>query len=149
MKLTTNLKNSLPLLSIQDTFEFTKNLDLALRSVDIQKLKDAFIKGNLLSHIEAKDFLLQGDNTFKKYHNPEEGVQLISVADRNTKCSACTFGKTVRAYDVKFKKKESFIYIIYTSSFAINLKIINGELYDYAWCNFFLNKKEMEDFIKI
>jgi hypothetical protein len=133
------------ILSAQDTFEFTKNLDIALRTVDIKKLKEAFEKSSLLSHPETKDFLSQGTATFKRFNNLEEKIELLNVEDRNTKCSGCNLGKTVKAYDVKYKKQESVISVVYTSSFAVNLEITNGGLYDFAWCNFYLNKEEYKE----
>lgn len=145
MKQATHPKTNTPILSLLDTFEFTKDLDLALRAVDFKKLKDVFVKANLLNHPETDDFLLQGERTFKKFKNPEEKITLLSVEDRNTKCSACSLGKTVRAYDIQFRKQESVIFVEYTSSFALNLEIINGELYDFSWCNFYLNKEEMKE----
>lgn len=133
-----------PILSALDTFEFTKNLDVALRTVDIKKLIETFEKSNLLNHPETRDFLSQGTDTFKRFNNLEEKIELLNVEDRNTKCSACSLGKSVRAYDVKYKK-QGFISVVYSSSFAINLELINGELYDFAWCNFYLNKSEMAE----
>lgn len=135
-------KTKPPILSVLDTFEFTKSLDVALRTVDIKKLKETFEKSNLLNHPETRDFLLQGTDIFKRFNNLEEKIELLNVEDRNTKCSACSLGKSVRAYDVKYKK-QGFISVVYLSSFAINLGLINGELYDFAWCNFYLNKSEM------
>ncbi|MFH6947320.1 hypothetical protein ACHRV6_02410 [Flavobacterium sp. FlaQc-51] len=148
MKETLYSKISTPILSVVDTFEFTKNLDVALRSVDIKKLKETFEKSSLLNHPEVEDFLLQGSITFKRFNNLDEKIELLSVEDINTKCSACSLGKTVRAYHVKYKKQGVFS-VVYSSSFAINLDLINGELYDFAWCNFYLNKEEMSQFTRI
>lgn len=142
MEQVTSLKKGTPILSILQTFEFTKDLDSALRTIDIKKLKETFAEASLVNHPETKDFLEQGVNTFKRFNNPEEGITLLNVEDRNTKCSACSLGKTVRAYDIQYRKQESFILVEYNSSFAVNLEIINGELYDFSWCNFFLNKEE-------
>lgn len=135
-------KISTPILSAGDTLEFTKKLDIALRSADIKKLNETFEKSSLLNHPETRNFLSQGTDTFKRFNNLEEKIELLSVKDRNTKCSACSLGKTVQAYDVKYKK-QGFISVVYSSSFAINLELINGELYDFGWCNFYLNKSEM------
>ena len=85
---------------------------------------------------------------FKKNNNLEEGCELINVETRYTICSACYLGKAVRAYDVKYKK-QGFVSVIYSSSFAINLDIIDGELHSYSWCNFFLTKEEMVEIVKI
>lgn len=148
MKEAVYCKTNPSILSVLDTFEFTKNLDVALRNVDIKKLKETFEKSGILNHPETKDFLLQGIATFKRFNNQEERIEMLNVEDRNTKCSACSLGKTVRAYDVKYKK-HGFISVVYLSSFAINLELINGELYDFGWCNFYLNKSEMAELIGI
>jgi transcription elongation GreA/GreB family factor len=137
------------ILSAQDTFEFTKNLDVALRTVDIKKLKEAFEKSSLLSHPETKDFLSQGTATFKRFNNLEERIELLNVEDRSTRCSACNLGKTVRAYDIQYRKQESTIFVEYKSSYAVNLEIVNSELYDFSWCNFYLNKQEMKELTEI
>jgi hypothetical protein len=145
MEQVTSLKKGIPILSILQTFEFTKKLDSALRTVDIKKLKETFAEASLLNHPETKDFIEQGVNTFKTFNNPEEGITLLNVQDRNTKCSACSLGKTVRAYDIRYRKQESVISVEYNSGFAVNLEIINGELYDFSWCNFYLSKEEMKE----
>lgn len=142
MTQTISTANKTPILSILETFEFTKNLDLALRTVDIKKLKETFAEASLLNHPETKDFLEQGENMFKGFNNLAEEIELLEVKDRTTKCSGCTLGKTVRAYDIRYIKQESIISVEYTSSFAVNLEITNGELYDFSWCNFYLNKDE-------
>ena len=149
MTQTISTENRIPILGILDTFEFTKNLDSALRTVDIKKLKETFAEASLLNHPETKDFLEQGVNTFKTFNNPEVSIKLLSVEDRNTKCSGCTLGKTVRAYDIRYRKQESVISVEYMASFAVNLEIINGELYDFSWCNFYLSKEEMKELSEI
>lgn len=141
-------KTNTPILSAQNTFEFTKKLDAALRTADIKKLKETFEKSNLLNHPETRDFLSQGADIFKMVNNLEEKIELLNVEDRNTKCSACSLGKVVRAYDVKYKK-HGFISVVYSLSFGINLELINGELYDFAWCNFYLNKSEIAELTRI
>jgi hypothetical protein len=138
-------KTSIPILSILDTFEFIRDLDFALVNCDTKKLYETFKKANLLNHYETKDFLAMGNYIFNKYNNSVENIELINVQDRISKCIACSFGKTVKAYDARYKKKESSISVIYTSSFAINLEINNGELVDFGWCNAFLNKKEINE----
>lgn len=144
MRETIYIKPITPILSVLDTFEFTKNLDVALRTVDIEKLKETFEKSKLLNHPETKDFLSQGTAILKRFNNQEERIEMLNVEDRNTRCSACSFGKTVRAYDVKYKK-HGFISVVYESSFAINLELINEKLYNFSWCNFFLNKEELSE----
>jgi hypothetical protein len=148
MKVTISPNTSAPILSVLDTFEFIKKIEVALTTVDIEELQEAFEKASLLNHPETRDFLLQGTAIFKKINNLEEGYELIKVETRNTKCSACYLGKAVKAYDVKYKK-QGFISVVYSSSFAINLNLINGELYDFAWCNFFLNKEEITELTRI
>jgi hypothetical protein len=133
------------ILSLNETNQFVKEIDLACIEVDFKKLKDTFIKAKLLNHLETNDFLMQGERSFKRFNNPAEGIELLEAKDRATKCSGCTLGKTVRAYDIRYRKQESIISVEYNSSFAVNLEIIDGELVEFGWCNFFLNKEEYKE----
>ena len=60
MKITISPNTSASILSVLDTFEFIKKIEVALTTVDIEELKGAFEKASLLSHTETSDFLLQG-----------------------------------------------------------------------------------------
>lgn len=145
MEVTTNPEKNSPILSIMDTIEFMKRFDLAVKKLDLKILHKAFKDFRLDYHPETNDFLTTSKIIFAKYNNPKKNIHLIDVQKRDSKCIACSFGKKVIAYDVKFKKIESNYSVVYSSSFAINLDINLGELIDFVWCNTFLNKSEMNE----
>lgn len=148
MKETITTKSEVAILSIKDTSRFIEYLDLALKSANSIMLKLVFEKFSLISHPETKDFLALGKFIFKKYDNYDENIQIIKVEARSTYCVACSFGKTVKAYDVEYIKEDSNIFVVYNSSFAVNLDIFRGELIEFSWCNAFLSEVEVENLRK-
>lgn len=139
------------LLNVSDTNAFAKDLDVSCRSIDFEKLKKTFYKFNLQNHPDTKDFLLQGKDIFGLFNNIDKGFEVVQVDTHATRCIACEFGKAVSAYTVNYKKLKDTVLpgrIIYINSFAINLDIKNGYLYEFAWCNQFLNKDEMKELAK-
>ena len=79
------------------------------------------------------------------FENPLE-IKIKSVETFESKCIACSFGKTVKAYNLTFLKMKDenlLSRLFYQRSFAFNFEIINSELVDFGWCHAFLEKKEM------
>lgn len=139
-----------PILPFQNTQKFIKCLDSALMSVDIKKLKEVFERVELTTHSETNDFLSLGKYLFKKYTSIQQDIEIVKVEKRETRCIACSLGKAVLAYDITYKKIYSSFSVICLSSYAINLDINDkGELMEFAWCNAYLSKEEMNDFIRI
>ena len=86
----------------------------------------------------TKDFLNQGKEIFTKYNNPN--IKVITITSHQTKCVACTFGRTVKGYQIQYEKLENGLTLIMSFTFAINLDIKENRLIDFGFCNAFLNQ---------
>lgn len=65
-----------------------------------------------------------------------------------SKCILCSIGKTVRGFKIISSIKDCEN-IQFATKTAIYFDIINGELYDFGFCNGFLNKREIEELTRI
>ena len=98
-----------------------------------------------MNYDDIDDFLVQAELIFKEF-KVKSNVRSVNFHD--SKCIACSFGRTVTAYEVFYTKSEDGILsnrIVYKKRFAINTQIIDGHLADFAWCNAFLSKEEMNE----
>lgn len=136
-----NIVSNSCILSQLETIDFIEDINRNCIELDSEGLKKTLIKYNLLNHPEAHDFLLQADNMFEQF-NKNPNIKIINVAKFDTKCIACSFGKTVKGYKVEYSKRENGLNLIYNWSFGINLDIQNEILFDFAHCNAFLSDTE-------
>ncbi|RTY89645.1 hypothetical protein [Flavobacterium sp. GT3R68] len=136
-----------PLLPAIKTSEFVNELVAVCKQVDFKKLKNTFNKFKLQNHPDFIDFINQGEHNFGLFNNIDKGFEVVSTETHESKCSFCSLGKTVIGFNVNYKKnKDSRLpsRIIYANSFAVNLEIKNGYLYEFGWCNSFLSKEQMK-----
>lgn len=97
---------------------------------------------------EYKDFIYQAKREHQFWHENAMEIKINSVQSFESKCIACSFGKTVKAFNVQFLKlKDDKLpgRIVYKKNFAINFNIKDNELIDFGWCNAFLEQKEMKE----
>lgn len=132
------------LLSKNDTLNFESDLNLNCMNVDFMGLVKTFIKFNLSNHQDYKDFIQQAEEIFNLLNNEDLAIGLEKVTPFNSICIACSFGKKVNAYQVSYYKLEHNFRINYTGVYAINLKIEEGMLLEFAFCNAFLSQKEIQ-----
>ncbi len=133
------------LLSEEDTMIFENDLKTNCLNIDFWGLEKTFKTFRLSNHSDYEDFIEQAKEIFSLFNNPDLGIGFDKVASFNSRCIACSFGTKVNAYQISYFKKENSFKINYTGAFAINLKIKNGKLSEFAFCNGFLNQKEVQE----
>ncbi len=141
-----DISTKTPLLTVSQTTEFVKDIDEVCKVADLKKLKDVLSKHNFTDK-DAEDIVIRGRYVFSLFNNQEKRIRVLNSVSRFTKCVFCEFGKTVKAYDLEYEKKQGEIGVIYTSSFAISFEIENEMLMGYGFCNGYLSKKQMEELI--
>lgn len=142
------LDTKTPLLYAAQTQQFINEMDVLLRNFDfkgIVRLTKNY-QFNTIDQKELNDFIDRAESeNINWYENPLD-IKINAVEAFDTKCIACNFGKTVKAYRVVFNEMKAKIApgrIIYGRSLAIYFDTKNNELFDFGWCNAFLEKNEI------
>ena len=94
---------------------------------------------------DKDDFLSQAKVVTKVSDKYETIVK--NVISFQTKCIACSFGKTVNGYEIQSAVKDCEN-IRYDTKVALYFDITGGELYELGWCNAFLCREEVDEFNK-
>lgn len=138
-------QTSPPILTAHDTLKFLKQTDLSFRLLDAGFLSEVLENFQLHQLPEGPDFLEEAWQHlgFWETGNP---VRIEEVTSFDSRCIACSFGKTVRAYEVNYSQallaEKNSPRVHYTRSFAVNYLLDKGLLVDFAWCNGFLEKED-------
>lgn len=137
-----------PLLEAEQTNKFIDEMDILLSNLDfngIIKLSKNY-PFNAIDQEELDEFIERAEYEHKNwYENPLE-IKINSVVAFETKCIACFYGKTIKAYQAEYNQMKDENLpgrFIYNRSHAIYFEIKNNELFDFGWCNAFLDKKDM------
>lgn len=138
------------MLTAQETQLFISEMEEMCRKADFIGLIEILHKYPLkkVNQEEYKDFITQAKREHQFWHENPMEIKIISVESFESKCIACSFGKTVKAFSVEFRKMNDTKLpgrIVYQKSFALNFEIKDNELIDLGWCNAFLEKEEMND----
>jgi hypothetical protein len=138
------------MLTAQETLLFIKEVEEKCIKVNFKGLIEILYKYPLKSvnQEEYKDFISQAKKEHQFWHENAMEIKINSVQSFESKCIACSFGKTVKAFSVEFRKMNDTKLpgrIVYQKSFALNFEIKNNELIDFGWCNAFLEQKEMKE----
>ena len=138
------------LLTAQETQLFIKEMEEKCMKVDFIGLIEILNKYPLknVNQEDYKDFITQAKMEHHFWHKNHLEVKINAVQPFESKCIACSFGKTVKAFSVEFRKMNDIKLpgrIVYQKSFAINFEINNHELIDFGWCNAFLEQEEMKE----
>ncbi len=139
-------KNKTVLLNKLQTEEFLQRIDKALHSFEHIEIFKVILDFKLTSAKDIDDFLSQSRAVTKVSDKYETIV--INVSPFQTKCIACSYGKTVSGYEVRSVVKDCKN-IGFISKVAINFDIREGELYDFSWCNGFLSREEVSEINKL
>jgi len=138
------------MLNTNDTSLFISEIDELLKKFDfngIIKLSKNY-PFNAIDQEELEEFIERAEYEHKNwFENPLE-IKINSVVAFETKCIACFHGKTIKAYQAEYNQMKDEKLpgrIIYTKSISIYFEIKNNELFDFGWCNAFLEKNEMEE----
>ena len=149
----TTLETKAPLLEAEETKNFISKMEQLLKKLDFKAIID-FTKNypfNTIDQNELNDFIDRAEEENSNWYENPLCIKINSVEAFDTKCIACSFGKTVKAYRVEYNQMNDEQLpgvFIYTRSIAINFDIKNNELNDFGWCNMFLEKKDMQEINK-
>lgn len=136
------------LLTAQEAQLFIKEIEEKCMEVDFIGLIEILNKYPLknINQEDYNDFISQASKDHQFWHENAMEIKINSVQSFESKCIACSFGKTVKAFSVEFRKMNDIKLpgrIVYQKNFAINFEIKNNELIDFGWCNKFLEYHEM------
>lgn len=136
-----------------NTSKFLKELDNALRSVNLEAVTKLFKDYDIIHLESSQDFIGQLRSQFKSLE--EEGVEIIlfeKAKPRLSKCIGCSFGSTIKAFTYEYKKrhtygkrKTEYYDVVYENEFGVLLQIENNVLSDLGVCNAFLTKEECDE----
>ena len=137
------------LLTAQETQLFIKEMEKKCLKVDFIGLIEILNKYPLknFNQEDYVDFITQAKMEHQFWHENAVEIKINSVQSFESKCIACSFGKTVKAFSVEFRKMNETKLpgrIVYQKSFALNFEINNHALMDFGWCNAFLEQEEMK-----
>lgn len=134
------------LLNSEQTFKFLHRIDLALHSFDLVEITKVIFDFKLTKAPDISDFLDQAKIVTQVSDKYETTVK--SVTPFETKCIACSFGKTVYGYEIKSVSR-GFLSLIFITKTALYFDITDGQLYDFGWCNGFLSREEVNELNKL
>ena len=141
-------KPKTPLLTAELTKAFVNEIIYACRKVDSIPVIKVIHKFNLQHQDKIEDFLDGAHRILDFWKNTEQKIVITKITTHDSKCIACSFGKTVKVYSMIYQqyiKGDDGASIIYNREFAINLDIQDEMLMDFGWCNAFLKKEELEE----
>jgi hypothetical protein len=101
---------------------------------------------NAIDKNELNDFIERAETEYISWYENPLDLKINHIEAFESKCIVCFFGKTIKAYRAVYKKmkdEQLAESIIYTRSLAIYFDIKKNELFDFGWCNKFLDKNEM------
>lgn len=139
------------LLTTQDTQCIINEIASCCVNLDFMRLIEIITKYPL-KNLTPNDFIEFDAKAKEEHHFWHENPLVLEIKSVNafeSKCIACSFGKTVKAFNVQFLKlKDDKLpgRIVYKKSFAINFDIKDNEIIDIGWCNAFLEEKEIVEF---
>ena len=139
-----------PLLDEDQTKAFMNDIIVACQTVDMIPVMEVIHKYNLQHKKEIDEFIDGAHRILDYWKQDNDQIHITEVTLHESKCIACSFGKTVKVFHVLFNqliKGTAGPRIIYSKEFAINLDIQEGLLIDFGWCNAFLNKKELSNIL--
>ena len=144
----TTLETNTPLLAAEETQQFIYEMDQLLKIFDFKGIIDLTTNYRFNS-IDTQELNIFIDSAKEEqtnwYENPLV-IKINAIEAFETKCIACFFGKAIKAYRAEYKQMHDEKLpgrIIYTRSIAIYFEIKNNELFDFGWCNAFLEKNEI------
>jgi hypothetical protein len=139
-----SFKTTTPVLNVDQTKLFLKQIDLACRLLDVKILKEVIERFGLQNLEDIPEFFQDAPEKFE-FQKEEKSVQIKEVLPFSSRCIACVYGKTVMGYIIRFSVEgPGNSRINYQRYFAMNYLIVEDRLTDFGWCHSFLNPEEME-----
>lgn len=137
-----NTEEKTVLLNKLQTEEFLYCIDKAMKSFDFIEIFKLVFDFNLRNAPDIGDFLAQAETITKVSDKYETIVK--SVTPFQTRCIACSFGKTVNGYEIQSVVKDCEN-IRFSTKTALYFDITDGELNDFGFCNGFLSREEVNE----
>ena len=133
------------LLNSEQTEKFLQRIDLTIQSFDFIEIFKVVLDFKFPITQDIRDFLDQAKIVTQVSDKYETIIK--SVTPFETKCIACSYGKTVNGYEIQsvVKGLENLRFINKT---ALYFDISGGELSDFGWCNGFLSREEVSELNK-
>ncbi len=149
MMLNIQTEQKTPLLDQRNTQLFLRDMEAICKKVDFISFVEIVQKYPFynLDKEEYNLFIEQAIEEHDYWHNNFLDVKIKSVTKFDSKCIACSFGKTVKGYRVEYVKLNDLRLpgrIVYEKNFALNFELKDNELMDFGWCNKFLDREEMK-----
>lgn len=144
--ITKKIETKAILLNKLQTEEFLQRIDNAIQSFTFTEIFKVILDFNLTNAPEIDDFLNQAKFVTTVSDKYETIVK--NVTPFQTKCIACSFGKTVNGYEIQSAVKDCEN-IRFINKTALYFNITGGELYEFGWCNGFLSKEEVNEINKL
>lgn len=150
MMLNIQTEQKTPLLDQRNTQLFLKDIETICEKVDFVSLS-ALLQKYPFQNIDTGEydsFIEQAKREHNYWHHNPSEVKIKAITKFDSKCIACSYGKTVKAYHVEYVKLNDERLpgrIVYNKNFALNFEIKDKELIDFAWCNKFLDRAEMKE----
>lgn len=142
------LDTKAPLLNAEQTQQFLYEMEVLLKNFDFNGMVRLTKKYpfNAIDQKELNDFIERAETEhINWYENPLE-IKINFIEAFESKCIVCFFGKTIKAYCAEYNQMRDDKLpgrLIYSRSLAIYFEIKNNQLFDFGWCNSFLEKNEM------
>ena len=132
-------ENKIVLLGKEETRVFLTRLNNAMYSFNFADFFYTILDFKLHEKPKVVDFLNQANDIINASGISEHIIKKVTPYD--SKCILCSIGKTVRGYEIISSIKDCEN-IEFNTKTALYFEIINGELYDFGFCNGFLSKRE-------
>jgi hypothetical protein len=150
MMLNIQTQQKTPLLDQRNTQLFIKDMEAICEKVDFISFIEIVQKYPFynLDKEEFNSFIEQAKEEHGYWHNNPLDIKINLVEEFDSKCIACSFGKTVKGFRVEYLKLNDLRLpgrIVYEKNFALNFELKDNELIDFGWCNAFLEKEEMKE----
>tara|TARA_R110000868_G_scaffold409934_2_gene696618 strand:+ start:1475 stop:1933 length:459 start_codon:yes stop_codon:yes gene_type:complete len=137
--------------TVEKTKLFQRDLDIALKTMELIDVMKVFIKYEILRNKETKEFLDAFIEMNESWQRKYEGSVIVGeIQTSMSRCIACQFGKGMTVYEFQYKHSEAPFpnnQIVYMSEFGMLYDIKDGILHNISICNAFLNKQEMNALI--
>ncbi|MEP2688872.1 hypothetical protein [Maribacter dokdonensis] len=140
--------------SISDCFtpeltrQFQIEMDIALKKIDINPVKELMEKYHIANFQDSIDFIEALDYCFNGWKKEHMGSKVYGeVTTSDSKCIACEHGKGMIVYEFEYIHAAAVIpmnRVVYGWDFGILFNIKNEILHEVRVCNAFLVRNEME-----
>ncbi|CAG2533778.1 hypothetical protein MAR621_03824 [Maribacter dokdonensis] len=129
------------------TKQFQIEMDIALKKIDINPVKELLEKYHIANFQDSIDFMEALDYCFNGWKKEHMGSKIYGeVTTSDSKCIACEHGTGMIVYEFEYVHAAAPIpmnRVVYGWDFGILFNIKKEILHEVRVCNAFLDRKEM------